>query len=272
MKYAIISDIHGNYTAFVECLKKIKRLNIDEIIFCGDYITDFPEPHDVLKLIKECEKNFKCHIIHGNREEYICNFNKDKNLENINVRKRSNVMCTYNLLTKEDLEWLENLPETLEIDIGNENKIYVSHQLNTENIKNCKYKIFGHAHKQFNFRKEGITYINPGSIGISTDMGVIGAQFSTLEITNEMEKIEEYKIKYDINPVIDKLKKSTLYKDRIKWGKVLESQLKTGIDIPKRCKEEYIKMLEENEIVNDESIELWNKAIEKVSEKYTNKI
>lgn len=31
-------------------------------------------------------------------------------------------------------------------------------------------------------------------------------------------------------------------------------------------------MLEENEIVNDESIELWNKAIEKVSEKYTNKI
>ena len=130
MKYAIISDIHGNYTAFVECLKKIEKLNIDEIIFCGDYITDFPEPHDVLKLIKECEKNFKCHIIRGNREEYICNFNKDKNLENINVRKRSNVMCTYNLLTKEDLEWLENLPETVEIDIGNENKIYVSHQLN----------------------------------------------------------------------------------------------------------------------------------------------
>ena len=87
-----------------------------------------------------------------------------------------------------------------------------------------------------------------------------------------MEKIEEYKIKYDINPVVEKLKKSTLYKDRVKWGKVLESQLKTGIDIPKRCKEEYIKMLEENEIVNDESIELWNKAIEKVSEKYTNKI
>lgn len=56
MKYAIISDIHGNYTAFVECLKKIEKLNIDEIIFCGDYITDFPEPHDVLKLIKECEK------------------------------------------------------------------------------------------------------------------------------------------------------------------------------------------------------------------------
>ena len=82
------------------------------------------------------KKNFKCHIIRGNREEYICNFNKDKNLENINVRKQSNVMCTYNLLTKEDLEWLENLPETVEIDIGNENKIYVSHQLNTENIKN----------------------------------------------------------------------------------------------------------------------------------------
>lgn len=55
-------------------------------------------------------------------------------------------------------------------------------------------------------------------------------------------------------------------------GKSIRKSLKTGIDIPKRCKEEYIKMLEENEIVNDESIELWNKAIEKVSEKYTNKI
>ena len=31
MKYAIISDIHGNYTAFVECLKKIEKLNINEI-------------------------------------------------------------------------------------------------------------------------------------------------------------------------------------------------------------------------------------------------
>lgn len=104
---------------------------------------------------------------------------------------------------------------------------------------------------------------------MSIDYGVIGAQFSTLEITNEMEKIEEYKINYDINLVIDKLKKSTLYKDKIKWGKVLESQLKTGVDIARKCKEEYIKMLKENEIINEESIELWNKAIEKISEKYT---
>ena len=28
-------------------------------------------------------------------------------------------------------------------------------------------------------------------------------------------------------------------------------------------------MLKENEIINEESIELWNKAIEKISEKYT---
>lgn len=27
MKYAILSDIHGNYTAFVECLKRIEKLS-----------------------------------------------------------------------------------------------------------------------------------------------------------------------------------------------------------------------------------------------------
>ena len=47
---------YKTYSKITSEEKKIEKLNIDEIIFCGDYITDFPEPHDVLKLIKECEK------------------------------------------------------------------------------------------------------------------------------------------------------------------------------------------------------------------------
>lgn len=90
---------------------------------------------------------------------------------------KNNIICTYNSLTEEDLEWIKSLPSFLEISIYGKNKIYVSHKCTYRKIENCKYKIFGHSHKQYNYIREGVKYIDPGSVGISTDKGIIGAQY-----------------------------------------------------------------------------------------------
>ena len=268
MKIAIFSDIHGNYTALEVCIQKIEKMNVDTIIWCGDYITDFPESHKVIQLIKQCEKKYKCYIISGNREQYIIKFDKIKNINEINIKMKNNIICTYNSLTKEDLEWIKSLPLALEISIDGKNKIYVSHKCDYRQIENCKYKIFGHSHKQYNFRRDDVKYINPGSVGISTDKGVIGAQFSILEITDTFEKIEEYIIKYDINEVIKKIKNSKIYTDEIQWGKLLEKEIETGIDIPQQCLDEYNQIVKEHNIEND-SIEVWEEAMKNVFTKFT---
>lgn len=263
MRFLIFSDIHGNYIALEQALKEAEKMNIDSIIWCGDYITDFPESHQVLQLIKQSEKKYKCYTISGNREEYILKYDKLKNKEKIDIKMRTNIINTYNQLTKEDLEWIKKLPSSLEIKINEESKIYVSHKCNLTQIENSKYKIFGHLHKQFNFRKKDIKYINPGSIGITSDAGIIGAQFSILDITDTFEKLEEYYIKYNIKEVIEKVKKSEIYKDEIQWGKLLIKALETGIDIPKQALKEYNKIREECKI-NKDSIEIWKIAMQRV--------
>lgn len=259
MKFIIFSDIHGNALALKECIKEIEQMNIDAIIWCGDYITDFPESHEVIQIIKEYSTKIKSYIISGNREQNIINYANGKQY---NIRQRKNIEYTYKSLTEEDIKWIKSLPETIEIDLDNNKKIFVSHKCTYDNIENCQYKIFGHSHKQCNFVRDGVKYINPGSVGISTDENV-GAQFNILEITDTYEKIEQYVVKYNIEETIENLKHSAIYNDEVKWGNLLEKELRTGIDYPQRCIAEYDKIRDEHHLT-EESLEAWKVAVQNV--------
>ena len=59
MKFIIFSDIHGNALALKECIKEIEKVKIDGIIWCGDYVTDYPWSHEVIQIIKEYSKKLK---------------------------------------------------------------------------------------------------------------------------------------------------------------------------------------------------------------------
>ena len=202
MKFIILSDIHGNARALKECMNVIENMEFDAIIWCGDYITDFPESHKVIELIQFYSQKYKSYIISGNREKNIIDFINGKE---INIRQRKNLEYTYKSLTNADIEWIKSLPEELEIILDDNNKIYISHKCTYKNIDKCKYKIFGHTHKQYNFIRESIKYINPGSVGITTDE-VVGAQFSILEITDRFDKIDEVIVKYDITSILEAIK------------------------------------------------------------------
>lgn len=259
MKFVIFSDIHGNALALKECIKEIEKMEVDAIIWCGDYITDFPESHEVIQMIKLYSNGFRSYIISGNREQNVIEYANGKKY---NIRQKNNIEYTYKLLTKEDIKWIESLPETLEIELDNNKKIFVSHKCTYENIEDCQYKIFGHSHKQCNFIRNGVKYINPGSVGIPTDENV-GAQFDILEITENYEKVEQYVIKYNIEKAIKKLQHSAIYNDEVRWEKLLERELRTGIDYPQKCIVEYDKIRDEHHLT-EESLEVWNIAVKNV--------
>ena len=262
MKFIILSDIHGNIHALNACLNQIDKMDFDSIIWCGDYITDFPKSNEVIQKIQEYSKKYKSYIIAGNREKYIIEYEKRKESYNKEFSTaKENLRYTYELLTKKDIEWIKALPDYLEISY-NKKKIYVSHKCTYEKIKDCNYKIFGHSHKQYNFRRDDIRYINPGSVGITTDE-IMGAQFSILEVTDKFEKLEEIIIKYDTTNTLELIKHTPIYNDDIKWGKLLEMELKTGIDYPQMCIKEYNRIRDEHRI-NEESLEVWNIAINNV--------
>jgi predicted phosphodiesterase len=67
MKSAILSDIHGNMEAFLSVLKDISLCQITRIFCLGDCIGYGPEPHKVLKIIK----NLNITTVMGNHEMAI---------------------------------------------------------------------------------------------------------------------------------------------------------------------------------------------------------
>lgn len=262
MRFAILSDIHGNIFALKECIKNIDRMNIDKIIWCGDYITDIPKSHEVIEFIKNTIGKYESYIIRGNRENYIIEYNNSNNKDWTMENRKGALLCSYNELSKEDIEFISNLPENYIIDIPNIPKIFISHKRNYNDGSDCMYKIFGHSHKQYIFERESIKYINPGSVGLATGIRS-GIEFAVLEINQNYHKIENYNLEYDINKPIELIKKSMIDKTAIKWGAALIKLMQTGIDYPDLYIKETQKIAKENGVDDDLDripIKIWNEA------------
>ena len=68
MKYAIISDLHGNLPALNAVLEDVSKRGITEFIFAGDYCLSSPYPDQVITAIRNIKNK---HVIRGNEEHYL---------------------------------------------------------------------------------------------------------------------------------------------------------------------------------------------------------
>ena len=64
MKIAVISDIHGNYDALVEVLKRAKKEKVDHLLVLGDIVGYYYHPDKILKLLSE----WSFDMVKGNHE------------------------------------------------------------------------------------------------------------------------------------------------------------------------------------------------------------
>ena len=53
MRYAIISDIHGNVEALQAVLNDIKGRSVDTIVCLGDIVGYYPDPEKCVDLVRE---------------------------------------------------------------------------------------------------------------------------------------------------------------------------------------------------------------------------
>lgn len=259
MKFAIISDIHGNIYALKKVLKNIEKEKIDAVIFLGDYVTDIPRANEVIYCIKRIMKNYPTYIIRGNREDKVISYETNNKEISIN---NENAYFTYKSLTQENIEFLKSLPETCIIDIKSLPRIYISHSREYNKGNECKYKIFGHSHKQYIFSRDGNKYINPGSIGLATD-GDNRAKYCILTLEKDFEQIELISIEYDYLKAIEDIENDKICHSGIKWGLAVKKLLQTGIDYPILYLNEVKRIAKEhgiNEDIANIPIDLWNEA------------
>jgi len=191
MKYAIISDIHGNSAALLAVLEDIKARNVDTIINLGDYFFGALEPAktaDILKAIPMI-------CISGNTDREI--------VENADKEGMPRVRADLN---DETIVWLKDLPKTTIVD----DLIFVCHGTpesdneyllekitehgvfvyNDEDLiektKNITQRVIlcGHSHvNRVVYLSNGKIIVNPGSVGLPAYLGNAEYRFAMESMT-----------------------------------------------------------------------------------------
>lgn len=244
MKYAVISDIHGNYEAFKEVLNYINSREIERYIICGDIIGYGPQP---LECVEEIRSLKNIHIVLGNHDAVIA--------EKIDIRwfndyAKKSIEITQELLTSEVKEWFKNIPlkiETQNFTIvhgspKNPLKEYLLSEMQcSDNAKliNTNILFYGHTHIPMYFYvsedgrvegdfikpfgkirlKEGHKlFINPGSVGQPRD----GNAMSSFGIFDDETMIFELvRVNYNIKRVQELMKKHNMHQlliERLEMG------------------------------------------------------
>ena len=194
IKVAVISDVHGNIVALEEILKDCKKNNVDEYIFTGDMITELPFVNETLDLVK----SLTTYVVRGNKEEYFREYHKQKfKWDNIQFK---NSIFLYNLLTNENLDYINNLPISLSLEFEGVKMLVCHaspetveeqiHEVDEDKIdkytKNLKEDILilGHTHEKI-WEKEynGKQVLNAGCSGVSP-YNIDKSEYVILDINN----------------------------------------------------------------------------------------
>lgn len=103
MRYAILSDIHGNLDALKAVLGASDRETVDAYVCLGDIVGYGPQPSECLHEIRK----YAGTVVAGNHDLAVC---EKLNLSNFNVLAREAILWTRGKLTADDNEFLSNLP------------------------------------------------------------------------------------------------------------------------------------------------------------------
>lgn len=224
IKIAIISDIHGNSVALKAVIKDAKQNNVDDFVFLGDLVNDFPFGNETLEIVK----NLSNKVLKGNKEQYLIDYDKEKyKWDNIQFK---NTLFMYNELTKENLEYIKKLPHCMNIEYEGV-KLLIAHgspesveELLNQNKRELldKYTknleadalIFGHTHEAMWYENINEKLVlNAGCCGV-TPYYKAKAEYVILEIKNgKILKIDLRLVDYNIEEVKEKIIKSGILKE-----------------------------------------------------------
>ncbi len=269
MKAAIISDVHGNYPALIRVLEDARNHNVDQFVFIGDYIFDLPYSNEVTRLLMKLEdayiiKGNKEVYLSGLSQanqaewiydqlgvvyqtfrelepdvlEYLSALEEDKyiRLDNDellfathyfkNIKPESKQKCGSASFHRRMLDrpfthgqFLEDFQALLQND---------DMKKEIDSI-DASVIVFGHNHLQSYGYCNGKLIINPGSCGQPLDF-VADAAYTILEATPDGYIVEERRVKYDIEALVNDAKSSKLYECGKIWSELVFLALRTGRD------------------------------------------
>lgn len=194
---AIISDIHGNYSALMSVLESIDSIGVKDIYCLGDVVGYYT---DINKCCNELRRrNVSC--IMGNHDFYMISGNECPRSNSVNKC----LEYQRKIIDSENLYWLKSLRRSIVINDLNmvhggwKNDVldeYVNP--NYEYFKDLQQRYFcsGHTHRPLVLDYNDKVYCNPGSVGQPRDNDC-RASYALFDSS----QFEIIRVEYDIQQV-----------------------------------------------------------------------
>ena len=270
MKYAIISDIHGNSHAFKAVLADAKAQGADMYLLIGDYTNSFPFGNDVAETIRKLDNAV---VIRGNGEGYLINL-QGRDPRELTHEQFKPVYWGYRNLSPKNLEYMVNLPETAVVSDG-DTKIHLAHAMSLfyrspgielfyswHLLKLMKESPL--THEEYLTRARAALLSNPDAIAeiqaMSKGIYLFGhnhvqfymeyegrlfinpgscgepldldtrASYTILTVDGANWMVDERRVEYDTNLVIEGMRTSGFDAYMPVWSEIMRLELKTGKD------------------------------------------
>ena len=209
MRYALLSDIHGNLEGFKAVLKRLEREGIDSYISLGDIVGYGADPSECIKLLRSLKPSAS---IAGNHDRGVVGM---FSLNGFNQYARAAALWTKGALKDPELEYLKSLP-IMHIDKDftlvhgsledPEDFNYIlsdAEAAGSAGLSATPLVFIGHTHAAHIYRFEnGRGVINAGSIGQPRD-GDPRASFVIYD--DKTADIEIMRVDYDIESARQKI-------------------------------------------------------------------
>jgi predicted phosphodiesterase len=227
MKYAIISDVHGNLEAFLAVIEALKKEKADKYLFAGDIVGYGANPRECIAELKK----IKCTAVAGNHDWGAVELSST---ENFNSYAKEAIRWTTEHLSPKDKDFLKELQLVQTIDditlvhstlFNPEKWEYIRSTFQAHksiDIQQTIISFAGHSHTPINFSEpsqikgptrfskdetikieDGCKYfINVGSVGQPRD-GDPRACYAVYDAKNKTVEIK--RVEYDIKKAQEKI-------------------------------------------------------------------
>jgi len=213
---ALISDIHGNFEALKAVVSDAQKSELEVFLNAGDAVGFGIYPSQVVQALRS---PMFLNVL-GNVDLEI--------LEALRLGKSAKGGDTEELtiqeLTPSDVAYLQSLPKDLRFEIAG-TRVLLTHG-SPDSVEEHIYPdspesrlkeiaaraeadviVTGHTHLQMNRRVDGVTFVNPGSVGRPVN-GEPNAEYAVLSF-NPL-RVEFRNVSYDVESVADQIRKKGL--------------------------------------------------------------
>lgn len=238
MRTALISDIHGNLPALEAVLDDIeRRFGAVPVYHLGDLAGYAPWPNEVVARLREqgipgVSGNYDSTVAHDYkhcgckyedpRQEELSHISYEWTRSNVSretkehlatlpfrldLRPRGGhqsaptVILVHGTPTLNTLYWTEDRPDSFSLKMARKAGARAGDVI-------C----FGHTHKPWHRRIEGIHFVNTGSVGRPKD-GDWRAGYAVLDVGDEEPAVEFVRVEYDLDRATEGIRRSELPDD-----------------------------------------------------------